>query len=203
MSLERQQAILERQIEEILEGIEQAKAQKAERYTVKQMERTRKSLETRLAKLNDQSRKDDTVTFEQLGVDRLFIDESHYFKNLFLATKMRNVGGIAQTEAQKSSDLFMKNAVSGRVDRRARRDFCHRHPYLQLHGRALHHPEVFAVQAPAGDGPVSISMTGQVTLGRLSPPSSYRRRAQATGAKTRFAKFYNLPGADGCFQGGG
>ena len=108
MSVERQQAILERQIEEILFGIEQAKAQKAERYTVKQMERTRKSLETRLAKLNDQSRKDDTVTFEQLGVDRLFIDESHYFKNLFLATKMRNVGGIAQTEAQKSSDLFMK-----------------------------------------------------------------------------------------------
>ena len=108
MSLERQQAILERQIEEILEGIEQAKAQKAERYTVKQMERTRKSLETRLAKLNDQSRKDDVVTFEQLGIDRLFIDESHYFKNLFLATKMRNVGGIAQTEAQKSSDLFMK-----------------------------------------------------------------------------------------------
>ena len=108
MSVERQQAILERQIEEILEGIEQAKAQKAERYTVKQMERTRKSLETRLAKLNDQSRKDDVVTFEQLGVDRLFIDESHYFKNLFLATKMRNVGGIAQTEAQKSSDLFMK-----------------------------------------------------------------------------------------------
>ena len=108
MSVERQQAILERQIEEILEGIEQAKAQKAERYTVKQMERTRKSLEARLAKLNDQSRKDDVVTFEQLGVDRLFIDESHYFKNLFLATKMRNVGGIAQTEAQKSSDLFMK-----------------------------------------------------------------------------------------------
>ena len=108
MSVERQQAILERQIEEILFGIEQAKAQKAERYTVKQMERTRKSLETKLAKLNDQSRKDDVVTFEQLGVDRLFIDESHYFKNLFLATKMRNVGGIAQTEAQKSSDLFMK-----------------------------------------------------------------------------------------------
>ena len=81
MSAERQRAILERQIEEILDGIEQAKAQKAERYTVKQMERTRKSLETRLAKLNDQSRKDDTVTFEQLGIDRLFIDESHYFKN--------------------------------------------------------------------------------------------------------------------------
>ena len=108
MSAERQRAILEQQIEEILDGIEQAKSQKAERYTIKQMERTRKSLETKLAKLNDQSRKDDTVTFEQLGVDRIFIDESHYFKNLFLMTKMRNVGGIAQTEAQKSSDLFMK-----------------------------------------------------------------------------------------------
>ena len=108
MSAERQRAILERQIEEILEGIEQAKSQKAERYTVKQMERTRKSLEAKLEKLNDQSRKDDVVTFEQLGVDRLFVDESHYFKNLFLMTKMRNVGGIAQTEAQKSSDLFMK-----------------------------------------------------------------------------------------------
>ena len=108
MSAERQRAILEQQIEEILDGIEQAKSQKAERYTIKQMERTRKSLETKLAKFNDQSRKDDTVTFEQLGVDRIFIDESHYFKNLFLMTKMRNVGGIAQTEAQKSSDLFMK-----------------------------------------------------------------------------------------------
>ena len=84
------------------------KSQKAERYTIKQMERTRKSLEAKLAKLNDQSRKDDVVTFEELGVDRIFIDESHYFKNLFLMTKMRNVGGIAQTEAQKSSDLFMK-----------------------------------------------------------------------------------------------
>ena len=106
MSFERQQAILQQQIDEILFGIEQAKAQKAERYTIKQMERTRKSLEAKLAKLNDQSRKDDVVTFEQLGVDRLFVDESHYFKNLFLMTKMRNVG--AQTEAQKSSDLFMK-----------------------------------------------------------------------------------------------
>ena len=108
MSAERQQAILQQQIDEILFGIEQAKAQKAERYTIKQMERTRKSLEAKLEKLNDQSRKDDVVTFEQLGVDRLFVDESHYFKNLFLMTKMRNVGGIAQIEAQKSSDLFMK-----------------------------------------------------------------------------------------------
>ena len=108
MSAERQQAILQQQIDEILFGIEQAKSQKAERYTIKQMERTRKSLEAKLAKLNDQSRKDDVVTFEELGIDRIFIDESHYFKNLFLMTKMRNVGGIAQTEAQKSSDLFMK-----------------------------------------------------------------------------------------------
>ena len=153
MSVERQQAILERQIEEILEGIEQAKAQKAERYTVKQMERTRKSLETRLAKLNDQSRKDDAVTFEQLGVDRLFIDESHYFKNLFLATKNAKRGRHCPDRSPEIQRPVHENAVSGRVDRRARRDFCHRHPYLQLHGRALHHPEVFAVQAPAGDGP--------------------------------------------------
>ncbi len=91
-----------------MDGIEEAKTAKAERYTVKQLERTRKSLEMKLERLNDQSRKDDLVTFEELGVDRVFVDESHYFKNLFLATKMRNVGGIAQTEAQKSSDLFMK-----------------------------------------------------------------------------------------------
>ena len=108
MSRERQETILRRQINSILDGIREAKRNHAENYSIKQMERTRKSLETRLAKLNDQSRKDDVVTFEQLGVDRIFVDESHYFKNLFLATKMRNVGGIAQTEAQKSSDLFMK-----------------------------------------------------------------------------------------------
>ena len=108
MSAERQAAILQQQIDEIMFGIEEAKSAKAERYTVKQLERTRKSLEAKLDRLNDQSRKDDLVTFEELGVDRIFVDESHYFKNLFLATKMRNVGGIAQTEAQKSSDLFMK-----------------------------------------------------------------------------------------------
>ena len=108
MSRERQEIILRRQIDSILDGIREAKRNHAENYSIKQMERTRKSLETRLAKLNDQSRKDDVVTFEQLGVDRIFVDESHYFKNLFLATKMRSVGGIAQTEAQKSSDLFMK-----------------------------------------------------------------------------------------------
>ena len=108
ISVERQAAILQQQIDEIMFGLEEAKSARAERYTVKQLERTRKSLEARLERLNDQSRKDDLVTFEELGVDRIFVDESHYFKNLFLATKMRNVGGIAQTEAQKSSDLFMK-----------------------------------------------------------------------------------------------
>ena len=108
MSRERQEIILRRQIDSIMDGIREAKRNHAENYSIKQMERTRKSLENRLAKLNDQSRKDDVVTFEQLGVDRIFVDESHYFKNLFLATKMRNVGGIAQAEAQKSSDLFMK-----------------------------------------------------------------------------------------------
>ena len=192
MSLERQQAILERQIEEILFGIEQAKAQKAERYTVKQMERTRKSLEARLAKLNDQSRKDDVVTFEQLGVDRLFIDESHYFKNLFLATKMRNVGGIAQTEAQKSSDLFMKTQYLDEL----------------TDGRGV----IFATGTPISNSMVELytiqrylqyrllqelglihfddwaSNFGEtITAIELSPEGTGYR------AKTRFAKFYNLP----------
>ena len=108
MSAERQRTILEQQIAEIVMGIEEVKRNRGENFTIKQMEKTRKSLQAKLNKLNDQSRKDDVVTFEELGVDRLFIDESHYYKNLFLSTKMRNVGGIAQTEAQKSSDLFMK-----------------------------------------------------------------------------------------------
>ena len=108
MSVERQRAILEQQIDEIMMGISEAKREKAENFTIKQMEKTKKGLQAKIDKLNDQSRKDDVVTFEELGVDRIFIDESHYFKNLFLYTKMRNVGGIAQTEAQKSSDLFMK-----------------------------------------------------------------------------------------------
>ena len=108
VSIQRQRAILEQQMDEIILGIREAKADKAENFTIKQMEKTRKGLQNKLDKLNDQSRKDDVVTFEELGVDRLFIDESHYYKNLFLYTKMRNVSGIAQTEAQKSSDLFMK-----------------------------------------------------------------------------------------------
>lgn len=200
MSLERQQAILERQIEEILAGIEQAKAQKAERYTVKQMERTRKSLEARLAKLNDQSRKDDTVTFEQLGVDRLFIDESHYFKNLFLATKMRNVGGIAQTEAQKSSDLFMKTQYLDEL----------------TGGRGV----IFATGTPISNSMVELytiqrylqygmlqemglvhfddwagNFGETVTAIELSPEGTGYR------AKTRFAKFYNLPELMAAFKG--
>ena len=192
MSVERQQAILERQIEEILEGIEQAKAQKAERYTVKQMERTRKSLETRLAKLNDQSRKDDVVTFEQLGIDRLFIDESHYFKNLFLATKMRNVGGIAQTEAQKSSDLFMKTQYLDELTGGRGVIFATGTPisnsmvelytiqrYLQY--RLLQEMGLVHFDDWAG------SFGETVTAIELSPEGTGYR------AKTRFAKFYNLP----------
>ena len=108
VSIQRQRAILEQQMDEIILGIQEAKNAHAENFTIKQMEKTRKGLQNKLDKLNDQSRKDDVVTFEELGVDRLFIDESHYYKNLFLYTKMRNVSGIAQTEAQKSSDLFMK-----------------------------------------------------------------------------------------------
>ena len=200
ISVERQQAILERQIEEILAGIEQARVQKAERYTVKQMERTRKSLEARLAKLNDQSRKDDTVTFEQIGVDRLFIDESHYFKNLFLATKMRNVGGIAQTEAQKSSDLFMKTQYLDEL----------------TGGRGV----IFATGTPISNSMVELytiqrylqyrmlqemglvhfddwaSNFGEtVTAIELSPEGTGYR------VKTRFAKFYNLPELMAAFKG--
>ena len=108
MSVERQRIILEQQIDEITDGIRELKENRGENFSIKQLEKSRKSLKVKLQKLNDQSRKDDAVTFEELGVDRLFIDESHYYKNLYLYTKMRNVGGIAQTEAQKSSDLFMK-----------------------------------------------------------------------------------------------
>ena len=200
MSVERQQAILERQIEEILEGIEQAKAQKAERYTVKQMERTRKSLETKLAKLNDQSRKDDTVTFEQLGIDRLFIDESHYFKNLFLATKMRNVGGIAQTEAQKSSDLFMKTQYLDELTGGRGTIFATGTPisnsmvelytiqrYLQY--RMLKEMGIVHFDDWAGN------FGETVTAIELSPEGTGYR------ARTRFAKFYNLPELMAAFKG--
>ena len=108
MSIERQRAILEQQLEEITGGIAELKRNRGENFSVKQLEKSKKSIKQKLDKLNDQTKKDDVVTFEELGVDRLFVDESHYYKNLYLYTKMRNVGGIAQTEAQKSSDLFMK-----------------------------------------------------------------------------------------------
>ena len=108
VSVERQRAILEEQLDEIIDGISEAKRANAERFTIKQMEKSRRAIKLKLDKLNSQSRKDDVVTFEELGVDRLFVDEAHGFKNLFLYTKMRNVAGLSQTEAQKSSDLFMK-----------------------------------------------------------------------------------------------
>ena len=192
MSAERQVAILQQQIDEIMFGIEEAKSAKAERYTVKQLERTRKSLEAKLERLNDQSRKDNLVTFEELGVDRVFVDESHYFKNLFLATKMRNVGGIAQTEAQKSSDLFMKCRYLDEI----------------TGGRGV----IFATGTPISNSMVELytiqrylqydtlqemglihfddwaSDFGEtITAIELSPEGSGYR------AKTRFAKFFNLP----------
>ena len=192
MSAERQVAILQQQIDEIMFGIEEAKSAKAERYTVKQLERTRKSLEAKLERLNDQSRKDDLVTFEELGVDRVFVDESPYFKNLFLATKMRNVGGIAQTEAQKSSDLFMKCRYLDEI----------------TGGRGV----IFATGTPISNSMVELytiqrylqydtlqemglihfddwaSDFGEtITAIELSPEGSGYR------AKTRFAKFFNLP----------
>ncbi|WP_234973157.1 SNF2-related protein [Holdemania sp. Marseille-P2844] len=192
MSRERQEIILQRQIDDIMFGIQEAKRAKAERYTIKQLERTKKSLETRIAKLNDQSRKDDVVTFEQLGVDRIFVDESHYFKNLFLATKMRNVGGIAQTEAQKSSDLFMKCQYLDEI----------------TGGRGV----VFATGTPISNSMVELYTIQRylqystladmdmlhfddwaanygetITAIELSPEGSGYR------SKTRFAKFYNLP----------
>lgn len=192
MSKERQEAIIERQIEEILFGIREATNAKAERYTIKQLERTKKSLENRLEKLNDQSRKDSVVTFEELGVDRVFIDESHYFKNLFLVTKMRNVGGIAQTDAQKSSDLFMKCQYLDEITNGRGIIFATGTPisnsmvelytiqrYLQyrtLQELGLQHFDEWA--ANFGE---------TVTAIELSPEGTGYR------AKTRFAKFYNLP----------
>ena len=192
MSVERQRAILEQQMEEIMWGIQEAKADKAENFTIKQMEKTRKGLQMKLDKLNDQSRKDDVVTFEELGVDRIFIDESHYYKNLFLYTKMRNVGGIAQTEAQKSSDLFMKCRYLDEITGGRGIVFATGTPisnsmvelytiqrYLQMNAlqeQGLQHFDSWA--ANYGE---------TVTAIELSPEGTGYR------AKTRFAKFYNLP----------
>ena len=192
MSVERQRAILEQQIDEIMMGISEAKREKAEKFTIKQMEKTKKGLQAKIDKLNDQSRKDDVVTFEELGVDRIFIDESHYFKNLFLYTKMRNVGGIAQTEAQKSSDLFMKCRYLDEITGGHGIVFATGTPisnsmvelytiqrYLQmsaLEEQGLQHFDSWA--ANYGE---------TVTAIELSPEGTGYR------AKTRFAKFYNLP----------
>ena len=192
MSVERQRAILEQQIDEIMMGISEAKEANAERFTIKQMMKTQKGLQAKIDKLNDQSRKDDVVTFEELGVDRIFIDESHYFKNLFLYTKMRNVGGIAQTEAQKSSDLFMKCRYLDEITGGRGIVFATGTPisnsmvelytiqrYLQmsaLEEQGLQHFDSWA--ANYGE---------TVTAIELSPEGTGYR------AKTRFAKFYNLP----------
>ena len=192
MSAARQRDILEQQIDEIMMGISEAKREKAENFTIKQMEKTRKGLQAKIDKLNDQSRKDDVVTFEELGVDRIFIDESHYFKNLFLYTKMRNVGGIAQTEAQKSSDLFMKCRYLDEITGGRGIIFATGTPisnsmvelytiqrYLQmsaLEEQGLQHFDSWA--ANYGE---------TVTAIELSPEGTGYR------AKTRFAKFYNLP----------
>lgn len=192
MSMERQQAMLLRQIGELVDGIDEVKRNRGEKFTIKQMEKTKKSLELRLAKLNDQSRKDDVVTFEELGVDRLFVDEAHYFKNLYLITKMRNVGGIAQVEAQKSSDLFMKTQYLDELTDGRGTVFATGTPisnsmvelytmqrYLQyktLVRNGLQHFDAWA------------STFGEtVTAIELAPEGTGYR------AKTRFAKFYNLP----------
>ena len=192
VSIERQKMILQQQIDEITEGIAENKYKRGEKFTVKQLEKTKKGLEAKLAKLNDQSRKDDVVTFKELGVDRLFVDEAHNFKNLYLYTKMRNVGGIAQTEAQKSSDLYMKCRYLDEVTGNKGVIFATGTPvsnsmvelytmqrYLQydaLVDRNLQHFDAWA------------STFGEtVTAIELAPEGTGYR------AKTRFAKFYNLP----------
>jgi len=193
MSIERQRELLERQIDDIVQGIKVEKENRnSGNYTVKQMEKTKKSLENRLEKLNKQDRKDDVVTFEQLGVDKLFVDEAHNYKNLFLYTKMQNVGGIAQTEAQKSSDLFMKCQYLDEITHGKGVVFATGTPvsnsmvelytmqrYLQYHNLQKENLEHFDNWA---------STFGEtVTAVELAPEGTTYR------AKTRFAKFHNLP----------
>lgn len=192
MSIERQIALLEEQISDITKGIASEKSNRGENYTIKQMEKTRKSLETRLEKLHKEERKDDVVTFEELGVDKLFVDEAHNYKNLFLYTKMRNVGGIAQTEAQKSSDLFMKCRYLDEITGGKGSVFATGTPvsnsmaelytmqrYLQYSGLKENSLEHFDNWA---------STFGEtVTAIELAPEGTGYR------TKTRFAKFHNLP----------
>ena len=192
MSIERQRAILEQQLEEITGGIAELKRNRGENFSVKQLEKSKKSIKQKLDKLNDQTKKDDVVTFEELGVDRLFVDESHYYKNLYLYTKMRNVGGIAQTEAQKSSDLFMKCRYLDEITGGRGTVFATGTPisnsmvelytiqrYLQyntLVKNGLQHFDAWA--STFGETITAVELTPEGT--------GYR-------AKTRFAKFYNLP----------
>ena len=192
MSIERQRAILEQQLEELKDGIMDLKRNRGENFSIKQLEKSKKSVKQKLEKLNDQSRKDDVVTFEELGVDRLFIDESHYYKNLYLYTKMRNVGGIAQTEAQKSSDLFMKCRYLDELTGGRGTVFATGTPisnsmvelytiqrYLQYNTLVKNNLQHFDSWA---------STFGEtVTAVELTPEGTGYR------AKTRFAKFYNLP----------
>ena len=192
MSIERQRAILEQQLEEITGGIAELKRNRGENFSIKQLEKSKKSIKQKLDKLNDQTKKDDVVTFEELGVDRLFVDESHYYKNLYLYTKMRNVGGIAQTEAQKSSDLFMKCRYLDEITGGRGTVFATGTPisnsmvelytiqrYLQyntLVKNGLQHFDAWA--STFGETITAVELTPEGT--------GYR-------AKTRFAKFYNLP----------
>ena len=192
LSIERQEAMIERQISEIELAIEQAKADNGERYTIKQMEKTRKSLSARLEKLNDTSRKDNVVTFEQLGVDRLFVDESHFYKNLFLYTKMRNVAGIAQTEAQKSSDMFAKCQYLDEITGGKGVTFATGTPIsnsmteLYTNMRYLQYGTLQKLGLGHFDSWASSFGETQTAIELAPEGTGYR-------AKTRFAKFFNLP----------
>jgi len=192
VSVERQRYLLEQQRSEVLNGIAELKANHGERFSIKQMERTKKSIDAKLAKLNDQSRKDDVVTFEELGIDRLFVDEAHYYKNLAAFSKMRNVGGISQTEAQKSSDLYMKCRyldeltggrgvvfATGTPISNTMVEMYTMQKYLQYHTLEEHGLLNFDAWA---------STFGEtVTAIELAPEGTGYR------AKTRFSRFYNLP----------
>ena len=192
MSIERQIALLEEQISDITKGIASEKDNRGENYTIKQMEKTRKSLETRLEKLHKEERKDDVVTFEELGVDKLFVDEAHNYKNLLLYTKMRNVGGIAQTEAQKSSDLFMKCRYLDEITGGKGTVFATGTPVsnsmaeLYTMQRYLQYGELRRNDLEHFDNWAS-TFGETITAIELAPEGTGYR------AKTRFAKFHNLP----------
>lgn len=192
MSIERQQDIIESQISDIIDAMEEAKRDKAENFTIKQMERTKRKLEDRLNKLNNRDRKDDVVNFEQLGVDKLFVDEAHNFKNLFLYTKMNNVGGIAQTEAQKSSDLFIKCRYMDEITGGKGIVFATGTPVsnsmVELYTMQRYLQYDSLVKAGLDNFDDWASVFGETTTAiELAPEGTGYR------AKTRFAKFHNLP----------